>query len=160
MSEPHPQTSLESPLPPLPWPPPRRRRRRTVEGMTLIEILIVVTIMSVGVLFGRKPIQGSCGGLSALSKEVGQPLCEVKRRGATGVMLVEIGKLGCKFGIFLGGLVGFLQLQNERHQGFGDIAATENAEMTCLVRASTEGIRLGLLVHGTILLLYPAAAAL
>ncbi|MCA8972392.1 MAG: (Na+)-NQR maturation NqrM [Planctomycetes bacterium] len=39
--------------------------------------LIVVTIMSVGVLFGRKPIQGSCGGLSALSKEVGQPLCEV-----------------------------------------------------------------------------------
>ena len=46
MSEPHPQTSLESPLPPLPWPPPRRRRRRTVEGMTLIEILIVVTIMA------------------------------------------------------------------------------------------------------------------
>ncbi len=39
--------------------------------------LIVVAIMSVGVLCGRKPIQGSCGGLSALSKEVGRPLCEV-----------------------------------------------------------------------------------
>ena len=39
--------------------------------------LIVLTIMSVGVIFARKPIQGSCGGLSALSGKVGQPLCEV-----------------------------------------------------------------------------------
>lgn len=39
--------------------------------------LVVLLIMSVGVIFAKKPIQGSCGGLSALSGQVGQPLCEV-----------------------------------------------------------------------------------
>lgn len=39
--------------------------------------LVVLTIMSVGVIFAKKPIQGSCGGLSALSDVVGKPLCDV-----------------------------------------------------------------------------------
>ncbi len=32
---------------------------------TIIFMLLVVTAMSVGVIFGRKPIAGSCGGVGA-----------------------------------------------------------------------------------------------
>ena len=32
--------------------------------------------MAVGVIFSNRSIKGSCGGLSAMSDELGQPLCE------------------------------------------------------------------------------------
>ncbi|WP_394180134.1 (Na+)-NQR maturation NqrM [Marinomonas posidonica] len=38
-------------------------------------MLLVVTAMSVGVLMGRKPISGSCGGMSALGMEVACDIC-------------------------------------------------------------------------------------
>jgi hypothetical protein len=35
-------------------------------------------LMAVGVIFARKPLKGSCGGLSALSDKTGTPpLCEI-----------------------------------------------------------------------------------
>lgn len=34
--------------------------------LTFIILLLLVTAMSLGVLFGRKPITGSCGGLQNL----------------------------------------------------------------------------------------------
>lgn len=34
--------------------------------LSAILLLIVVGAMSIGVIFGRKPIQGSCGGLNAV----------------------------------------------------------------------------------------------
>ncbi|MDQ2075596.1 (Na+)-NQR maturation NqrM [Marinimicrobium sp. ABcell2] len=38
--------------------------------VTLLVMLLVVTAMSVGVIFGRKPIAGSCGGVGkALDEE-------------------------------------------------------------------------------------------
>ncbi len=36
---------------------------------------IIMLIMSVGVIMGRKPITGSCGGMSALGMEVACDIC-------------------------------------------------------------------------------------
>ena len=38
-------------------------------------MLLIVVAMSVGVLMGRKPISGSCGGMSALGMEVACDIC-------------------------------------------------------------------------------------
>ena len=38
-------------------------------------MLSIVVAMSVGVLMGRKPISGSCGGMSALGMEVACDIC-------------------------------------------------------------------------------------
>lgn len=39
----------------------------TVFVIVLVALLVVVAAMSIGVLAGRKPIQGSCGGLGSSS---------------------------------------------------------------------------------------------
>jgi len=38
-------------------------------------MLIIVVAMAVGVLFGRKPISGSCGGMKALGMDVECEIC-------------------------------------------------------------------------------------
>lgn len=38
----------------------------TVLLVTFVFIALMILIMSVGVLFGRKPVQGSCGGLNKI----------------------------------------------------------------------------------------------
>ena len=38
-------------------------------------MLLVVPAMAVGVLMGRKPISGSCGGMSSLGMEVACDIC-------------------------------------------------------------------------------------
>jgi len=38
-------------------------------------MLGVVAAMAVGVLFGRQPISGSCGGMKALGMDVGCEIC-------------------------------------------------------------------------------------
>ena len=38
-------------------------------------MLLLVTAMSVGVLMGKKPIAGSCGGMSSLGMEVACDVC-------------------------------------------------------------------------------------
>lgn len=42
--------------------------------VTFLVLAIVVCIMSVGVLMGRKPVQGSCGGLNNID---GLSECEI-----------------------------------------------------------------------------------
>lgn len=43
--------------------------------VTFVFMLIVVSVMAVGVILGRKPIQGSCGGMSALGMETACDIC-------------------------------------------------------------------------------------
>jgi hypothetical protein len=54
--------------------------------LSFLIMLLVVAGMAVGVIFGRKPITGSCGGMKALGMDVsceicgGDPsLCETER---------------------------------------------------------------------------------
>jgi hypothetical protein len=39
-------------------------------------MLVLVLAMSVGVILGKKPISGSCGGMSALGMEVACDVCK------------------------------------------------------------------------------------
>ena len=43
--------------------------------LTLAVLATIVVIMSVGVMMGRKPIAGSCGGMSALGMETECDIC-------------------------------------------------------------------------------------
>ena len=43
--------------------------------IVLVMMLALVGAMSIGVLFGKKPISGSCGGMSALGMEVACDVC-------------------------------------------------------------------------------------
>src|SRR6201996_2807163 len=54
----------------------------------------------------------------------------------------------CRIG--LGRRIGLLEIEDQRHQGFGDKASAENAEMPVLVRTASEGIGRGLVVHRTV----------
>ncbi|SEF99924.1 (Na+)-NQR maturation NqrM [Marinobacterium lutimaris] len=43
--------------------------------LTFVVLLCIITAMSVGVLMGRKPIAGSCGGMSALGMDTACDIC-------------------------------------------------------------------------------------
>ena len=43
--------------------------------IAFVVLLVIVLAMSVGVLLGRKPISGSCGGMSALGMETECDIC-------------------------------------------------------------------------------------
>ena len=69
--------------------------------MTFAALMFVVIAMSVGVLLGRKPIKGSCGGMSALGMDTACDICggkpsecdsenpQVKSRGANAELAYE-----------------------------------------------------------------------
>jgi len=42
--------------------------------VTFLVMVVVIAIMSVGVIFGRKPVQGSCGGMTSIE---GMSECEI-----------------------------------------------------------------------------------
>ena len=80
---------------------------------------------------------------------LGQPLGEIHRRRPSGVMGVEMlelgaeGRIGLRPGPFL------FQLEDQRHQRFGNETAAENAEHALFIGTGAEGIRMGCLVHFT-----------
>ncbi len=43
--------------------------------LTFVALLLIVAAMSIGVMLGRKPIAGSCGGMSALGMETACEIC-------------------------------------------------------------------------------------
>lgn len=43
--------------------------------ITFVILGLVIIAMAVGVILGRKPISGSCGGMSALGMEVACDIC-------------------------------------------------------------------------------------
>ena len=43
--------------------------------LVFVFMLIVIALMAVGVLLGRKPISGSCGGMSAIGMESACDVC-------------------------------------------------------------------------------------
>jgi len=47
----------------------------TIFIFTLLALVIVVTAMSVGVIFANKPIKGSCGGMGALGIDTECDIC-------------------------------------------------------------------------------------
>ena len=66
---------------------------------------------------------------------LGQALREIERRRAAGIVGAQIRHLGDEGRIVLGGEIGGLEVADQRHQGFGDVAAAENAEAAVLVGA-------------------------
>lgn len=44
--------------------------------ITFVVLGLVIIAMSVGVLLGRKPISGSCGGMAALGMDVACDICK------------------------------------------------------------------------------------
>jgi hypothetical protein len=43
--------------------------------LAFVLMVLLVAAMAIGVLMGRKPISGSCGGMSALGMEVACDIC-------------------------------------------------------------------------------------
>ncbi|GGC02893.1 hypothetical protein GCM10011352_31400 [Marinobacterium zhoushanense] len=43
--------------------------------LTFVALLVIIGAMSIGVVMGRKPIAGSCGGMSALGMETACDIC-------------------------------------------------------------------------------------
>ena len=76
------------------------------------------------------------------AKMLGQPLGEIERRGAPGVVRVEAVELGVEGGIVLRRGICRFEFEDERHQRLGDEASAVQAEEAALVRAGAETVRL------------------
>src|SRR5512142_3419440 len=70
---------------------------------------------------------------------LGQAFGEIQRRGPSDIVLEIAVHLGLEGRIGLGLGVGLFQIEDQRHQGFGDDASAENAEMAALVGAAAVG---------------------
>ncbi|MNF85231.1 hypothetical protein D3C84_676190 [compost metagenome] len=78
--------------------------------------------------------------------ELGQTLGEVQRAWTSDVVALEVGQFFLECRIFLGQLVFAGQVEDQRHQGFGNITAAERAKQAVGIRAVAQ-ISLG---HGAL----------
>ena len=70
----------------------------------------------------------------------GQTRCEIERAGPADVVLQQVVELSLEGRVLPGRIVLSLEIENQRHQRFGDITAAKLAEMASLVRLVAEGI--------------------
>ncbi|MNU28796.1 hypothetical protein D3C71_172400 [compost metagenome] len=75
--------------------------------------------------------------------ELGQAFSEIQRTRTADVITLEVGQFFFERRIFLGRFVFAGQIEDQRHQGFRHVAATERAEQAVGVRAVTQirGVR-------------------
>ncbi|MCY1389713.1 hypothetical protein D9M71_45150 [compost metagenome] len=78
--------------------------------------------------------------------ELGQTLGEVQRAWTSDVVALEVGQFFLECRIFLGQFIFTGQVEDQRHQGFGNVAATERAKQAVGIRAVAQ-ISLG---HGAL----------
>ena len=78
------------------------------------------------------------------AKRLSEPLREVKRGGPTDIMLHQVVEFGSERRVGLRRTIFALQIEDQRHQRLGDIAAAELAEMPALIRHLPETIGIGL----------------
>ena len=78
---------------------------------------------------------------------LGQPLGEIERARAPDIVFEETVELGLERGVGFRVLVGLLEIEDERHQGFGDEAAAIDAEQPLFIGTGAIGVGLDL-VHG------------
>src|SRR5690606_30610249 len=76
---------------------------------------------------------------------LGQPFGEVERARAADIVLEQVVELRLERRIGLRCAIFALEVEDQRHQRFGDVAAAELAEMAALVGLVAEGV--GLVVH-------------
>ena len=72
-----------------------------------------------------------------------QPLGEEERARASHIVLEIVVEFLLERGIGLGRRVGGFELEDQRHERFGDITAAIGAEMSVLVRLVAEGVQCG-----------------
>ncbi len=70
----------------------------------------------------------------------GQPLGEVQGRGPADIVLEITSHLRLERRIGLGLGIGFFQIEDQRHQGFGDETAAELAKMAAVIGAGSKRI--------------------
>ena len=66
---------------------------------------------------------------------------EIERARPAYIVFVIPTQLGPEIRIGLGGAPGFLDIEDQRHQSFGDIATAENSEMSVLVGARAKRVQ-------------------
>jgi hypothetical protein len=69
---------------------------------------------------------------------LGQPRGEIERRGTTRVVRAQVRHLGDEFRIVLCREIGRLEIADQRHQRFGDVAPAEDTEAAVLIGAGTQ----------------------
>jgi hypothetical protein len=74
------------------------------------------------------------------AKMLGEALGEIQRRRPADIVPEVAVHFRTEGRIGLGDGIGLLQIENQRHQRFGDKASAENAEMPALVRTAAEGV--------------------
>src|SRR5690606_29430954 len=75
---------------------------------------------------------------------IGQPFREIERAGAADVVFQQVLELRPERRVGLGRAIFTLQIEDQRHQRFGDVAAAELAEMPAFVGLVAEGVGLRL----------------